>query len=234
MEKEGTLLETQNKRILWLDALRGFAIFAMLFHHLAFNLTTFFPVSLPFLYTVLQSRAFEIVQPLFVALFFGISGICCNFSGKPYVRAGRVLLCALLVTLVTFIAFPNDTIWFGVLHCLGLCMLLYALLKKAVLKMPSLWGLVLSLLLFCLLFRVPDGFVLSFPLPKDLYKGGLLTVFGFLSPHFQSFDYVPLIPHVFMFFAGVFLGRFPLPSGKRKFSFFAFLCCFWLLFFSFG
>ncbi len=213
----------QPKRILWLDALRGFAIFAMLLHHLAFTLTTFFPVSLPFLYAALESRAFGILQPLFVALFFGISGISSGFSRKPFVRAGRVLLCALLVTLVTFLAFPEDTIWFGVLHCLGLLMLLYALFKKWILKIPPVWGLMLSLLLFCLCFRVPEGFILSFPLPKALYRGGLFTNFGFSSPHFRSFDYVPLIPHIFMFFAGVCIGRFSLPAGKRKFSFFAFL-----------
>ena len=215
-------METEKRRISWIDELRGVALLAMILHHITFNLTDFLHLPLPWLRAALASRAFSLVQTVFIAIFFGISGICCRFSHRPFLRAGRVLLGAAAVTAVTWGLFPSQTIWFGVLHCLAVCMGLYAVLRRWIRKIPPIWGMAAALLLFVITYRVPDGFLLTLPLPAEWYRGGFLTIFGFSGPFFTTLDYVPLLPHLFLFLAGVFIGRLPLPVSRTRSRFLAF------------
>ncbi len=212
-----------KERIFWIDEWRGVALLAMILHHIAFNLTDFLALPLPLVRAVLSSRAFDAVQTVFIAIFFCISGICCRFSKRPYLRAGRVLLGAAAVTAVTWALFPDEAIWFGVLHCLGACMLLYAVFGRWLRKIPPLLGIAGAILLFVITCRVPDGFLLFLPLPAGWYCGGLLTIFGFSAPLFTSLDYVPLLPHLFLFLIGVFIGRLPLKNSRQHSRFLAFL-----------
>ncbi len=217
MEKE------TNGRILWIDELRGFALVAMILHHIAFNIVYFVKLPTDGLSVFLESGAFRALQLLFIGVFLGLSGVCSHLSRRPLLRAGRVILGALAVTAVTYFVFPDAVIWFGVLHCLGVCMLLAAALGKYGKKVPPIAGVFASLLLFAITYRVPDGFLLSLSLPRAWYAGGLLTPFGFADPFFQSMDYVPLLPHIFLFSAGFFLGNLRLPKGGGKFPVLGFL-----------
>ncbi len=203
-----------NGRIPWIDELRGLAVLAMIAHHIAFNLIYFLGLSVPWLEAFMDSIAFEVLQTAFVAVFLGLSGICCHFTRHPAKRAGRVFLGALAVTVVTYIVYPDEAIWFGILHCLAVLMALYALFKKALCRVPRLWGVLISAILFLLSFRIPDGKFLWWDIPDALYTGGVLMPFGFPSPSFESLDYVPLLPHLFLFSAGVFLGNRALWEGR--------------------
>ncbi len=205
-------MEEKNKRIGWIDELRGLAICAMILYHIAFNMLYFLHLPLPWLRLAMESRWLGVLHVLFVAVFLGLSGICSHLTRRPWHRAGRVLCGAAVVTVVTFFAFPEQAIWFGVLHCLGVCMALEAFFGKYLRKIKPLWGLVISLALFILSYRVPEGYILTFALPDSVYMGGILTVVGFPDRFFSSLDYVPLLPHIFLFSAGVFLGCVPLPE----------------------
>ncbi len=215
-------MKIKENRVWWIDEVRGFALLAMVLHHIAFNITNFLRMPVPWLEKALESRAFFVVHTIFVAIFFCISGICCRFSKRPFSRAGKVLSGALAVTAVTYVLFGAEAIWFGVLHCLGVCMFLDALFAKKAGGTKPLRGIAVSLCLFFLTCRVPDGYILNIPLPDVLYKGGFWTAFGFPDSGFASMDYVPLLPHIFLFSAGVFAGRFSLKPGRMHSRFLAF------------
>ena len=219
-------MEKNTSRIFWIDELRGLSILAMVIHHIAFNLVYFLRLPLPWLSAFLNGDVFLAVQTAFIAVFLGLSGICSHFSRHPYKRAGKVLLGAALVTLVTRLAYPDEAIYFGILHFLGTCMLLAAVLKKLPpVKKPFLWA-GLSLILFLITFHLPDGYLgfgaFSLPLPKFLYRGGLPMVFGFASPFDAALDYFPVFPYIFLFLSGFFLGFKKMPEGKSRAPFLAF------------
>lgn len=215
-------MKSTSTRIGWIDELRGLAILAMILHHIAFNCIYFLDKGGGWLGAVMESWVLEVLHTLFVAVFLGLSGLCCHLTRRPWRRVGRVALAAAAVTLVTRVVFPEETIWFGILHCLAVCMALYALLGRYLQKVPPVWGALASLLLFALTYRLPDGYILWLALPESLFAGGFWTVLGFPAPSFASFDYAPLLPHLFLFLAGAFLGNMRLPAGSTHSRFLAF------------
>jgi uncharacterized membrane protein len=90
---------------------------------------------------------------------------------------------------------PRETvIWFGVLHCLGCCMLLWPVFRRC----PGWLLLVLGSLLLVL------GRVLS-DLPTDTFW---LIPFGAAPPWFRSSDYFPLVRNLGIFLLGAGMGRY--------------------------
>lgn len=220
--KEGIFVSQTNQRIPWIDELRGLAVWAMIAYHIAFNLIYFLGLDLPWLVAMMESPVLGVLHTAFVAVFLGLSGICCHFTRHPLKRAGRVFMGAMAVTLVTLLVYPDEAIWFGMLHCLAVLMALHALFKRMADRVPLKWGLLISALLFILSFKIPEGKLLWWNLPEILYQCGILMPIGFPSPSFESLDYVPLLPHLFLFSAGVFLGNQALPAGKMHSRFLAF------------
>ncbi len=207
-------MEQKGTRIGWIDELRGLAVWAMILYHIAFNLVYFLEVPLPWLKVVMESRGLHILHVLFVAIFLGLSGICSHFTRHPWHRVGKVAIGAAAVTVVTWILFLEEAIWFGVLHCLAVCMALEIIFGRHLKKIPPKWGTAVSLILFALTYRLPNGYILGLELPKELYAGGLLTMVGLPDMFYNSLDYVPLLPHIFLFVTGVFLGNMHLPHGR--------------------
>lgn len=172
-----------TKRIWELDALRGLCILGMVLVHLAYNLG----VSLGF------------VQEWGGAVFLLISGICVTL-GRHHIRRGLLVLgCGSLCTAVTAgiyllgLADKGIIIWFGVLHCLGLCMLLWSLFSR--LPRWTLGALGPALILLGLWM---DSLRVRFP---------WLIPLGLRTADFASADYFPLALNLGFFLLGSFLGR---------------------------
>ena len=68
-----------------------------------------------------------------------------------FVRYGAMAACAVVLTVATAVAMPEEVIWFGVLHLLGCAALLTCLLHPALEKLPPLAGVTGSAVLFALL-----------------------------------------------------------------------------------
>ncbi len=219
-------MENTGKRIYWIDELRGLAIWAMIIYHIAFNVIDILALPVPWLRAIMYGKLLGILHPLFVGIFVTLSGICSHFSRRPILRAAKVLAAAMVVTVVTRVIFPEDTIWFGILHCLGVCMLFAPLAKKLSEKVPPIPGFAMGLLLFLVTYHLSDGYLgfgnLSVSLPDAWYRGGILTVLGFCDSSFTTYDYAPLLPHIFLFFGGAFLGRIGFAPGKCHSRFLAF------------
>lgn len=183
-----------KQRIWELDAFRGICIVGMVILHLLFDCIDLFGLfswQYPPILTFLANWG---------GIFFLIvSGICVTLGRHHLKRGLCVLGFGLLCTAVTFALYKlglfgfGIVIWFGALHCLGVCMLLWAMLRR--LKPFPL--LLLAVLLLCLSIWV-RGIRVSVP---------YFTFLGLVSPEFSSGDYFPLLPYLGFFLLGAVLGK---------------------------
>lgn len=184
-----------KKRIWELDVLRGVCILGMVLVHLIYDLQTFF--SLPFL---ADSQLFNLIKQWGGVLFLLISGICVTLGSHPVRRGLIVFACGLLCSAVTagmyalHMADKSIIIYFGVLHCLGVCMLLWPLLKRLPVWALGLVGLGLSVLGLWISGNVFVDFPWLIPL-------------GLVPGDFVSSDYFPLLSNLGFFLVGAFLGK---------------------------
>ena len=178
----------KQARIWELDALRGLCILGMVAVHLVFDLQ------------IPTGKAFAFVQNWGGVLFFLLSGLCATLGSRPVRRGAVVLGAGLICTAVTLAGralgmLPDYMIIrFGVLHCLGLCMLLWPVFRKL-----PVW----------LLAVLGAGFAaLGIYLTKCVmveFSG--FAWLGLLYPSYSSADYFPLLPYLGFFLLGAVLGR---------------------------
>ena len=199
-----------RRRIHLMDELRGFAVLCMVFYHAFYTLAVLFDLG--------WSRAlllfFMPAEPFLAALFIFISGISSDLSHSNLRRGLKLAAVALGVTLVTALFVPDEAIWFGILHFLSVCMILYGLLKPKMDKIPFSWAWpALSAALFFFTRNIARGYLgfgdfRMLALPQALYGTNWLFPLGIYAKGFTSSDYFPLLPWIFVFCAGTFLGRF--------------------------
>ena len=200
-------------RVLLLDTLRGLALINMLIYHLLFDLVAFYGWQLPW-YSGLPGYIWE---QCFCWSFIMISGAAVSLGHHP-VRHGLVVLgCGAAVSLVTAVVTPGDAVHFGVLTLLGTAGLLTALLRPLLGRMRARTGLIVCAVLFAVTKAVPSGGlgILNarlLTLPESWYSVYWLYPVGLPTRLFASSDYFPLIPWLFLFWAGMFLWRL---AGER-------------------
>lgn len=222
--------KSNRKRIYALDELRGFSVFCMVFYHAFYSVGLIFNV--PFFVSLL--KFFMPAEPFFAAIFIIISGISSNLSHSNLSRGAKLFVVAMAVTLVTAIVEPKYIIQFGVLHMLSISMLIYGLLQKPLSKIPRIFGMIFFGLLFIISYCVPYHYLgipnfFAVKLPSVLYSTSFLYPIGFPNARFSSSDYFPLIPWLFAFLFGTYIGkyaaeeRFPKFTYKSHIPFFSFL-----------
>ena len=180
-----------KRRVALLDLWRFAALCLMLAYHLLWDLEHF--GALP---DGLSTRPWALVlRYVCGGSFILISGAAVRHSRDPARRGLTVLAAGLLTGAVT--ALLGMPIWFGVLHLLGFCMLLYALpaVRRAIRPGPGFAWLCLGLfgLTALLTYRVRVNITWLYPL-------------GLRARDFYSADYWPLLPWAFLFALGVWLG----------------------------
>lgn len=206
--------KSKRRRIFLLDEIRGFCIILMVIYHAAATLEIFFDVKIPFYHSLL----IDILQIFFACVFIVISGISCRLS-RNNLRRG--LLCfgaGLLVTAATYIASPRDAVTFGILHFLGVCMVLFSLTQKDLDKIGEKKGMAVCALLFAAFYGF-EGRTILFglvKLPDFLYRTDLLSPLGLISESYSALDFFPLIPYLFVFFFGAYLGKILAGEGCPK------------------
>lgn len=195
-------------RIHILDELRGVCVVLMVLYHAMYTVGMMFAVGAVYDLFVF----FSPLEPLFAGLFILLCGFSCRLSKNNLKRGGLLLLVALAMTAVLWIVMPSQLIVFGVLHCLAVCILLFVLLRPLLDRVPVLAGIILSAVLFLLTWRFPfaNGGMIGFPpfaltWPQEWQDIALLIPLGIGKV--TSADYFPLIPWVFCFLGGTFLGR---------------------------
>ena len=185
-----------------LDFIRGICILLVVGYHILFDLSEVFGGE----YAFFRSTGMTNFRHCFVGTLVVLSGISCSFSRSNLRRGVKTFLWGMVITLVTTFLMPAQQITFGILHFLGVCMILCGLLERPLKKLPTIPGLVIAVLLTVLTWNLYDGifaFVVQLP---EMGHHFPLFILGFCTGHFSS-DYYPLMPWGFLFLSGVFLGR---------------------------
>lgn len=183
-----------KKRVWELDALRGLCILGMIVVHFFFDLSLFGAKTLDL------PGWFVFIRQYGHVLFVLISGICATLTSRSTLQRGLFVFgCGLLVSYVTFfmdyvLGFSNLRIWFGILHMLGLCMMLYPLFRKLPFWALALLGAAFVALGFWMeTLTVPVNF---------LFPVGLRA-----ARFFVGSDFFPLFPGLGWFLLGAALGK---------------------------
>ncbi len=184
-----------KNRIWELDAFRGILVIGMILVHLAYDLFDLFRVMAPH-----APALYRFFLDWGGVLFLLVSGLSITLS-THYLRRGFWVLCfGMVCTAVTagiyWLGFTDSgiIIYFGVLHCLGTCMLVWPLFKKL-----PVWALALiSTVMIVLGIYVNQNVTVDFP---------WLIALGLMPGGFSSSDYFPLLPNLGFFLAGALIGK---------------------------
>lgn len=199
--KGGRAVEQAKGRIELLDALRGGALLVMIAHHICYDLCVF--CGFPWVW--FTNPVWNVLHYLDAGTFILLAGVSSDFSHSNLRRGARTLLVALVISAVTFVM--DMPILFGVLHMMGVCMLLYGLTQpfweRLRQRIPPLIPIV-SVLGILATAKLVNGYLSTVP---------HLWIFGLVTQDFYSSDYFPLLPWAFVFFFGTWLGK---PIRERK------------------
>ncbi len=200
------------KRFFEVDSARGLALLAMIAFHALFDLNFFAGYSFslfsgPFFFLG-RFAAFTFIFLVGLSLTLSFNKSRKKLKGfslfKKYLFRGlKVFSLGLIITGFSFVLFPAYTIVFGVLHLIGLSIILaFPFLKKKNASLAvGIAAIAAGLFLGTMTF--------SFP---------WLLWLGFMPFDFQSFDYVPLLPWFGVVLLGAFAGNLLYPKGTWVFS----------------
>lgn len=218
MQNEATvdIVETPEKpRIHYVDMLRGLCVVLMVFFHAFFSAGFIFEIDL----CIKAYDFFRPAEPFFAGLFILISGFSCRLSHSNLIRGVKLAGVALAVTGVTWL-FENlladsmgvtgIVIWFGILHLLSVSMILFALLRPLLDKLPAIAGILICVFLFAVTYKAGTGFIgignLGFNVPEIFTENRIFYPVGLHEFAISAGDYFPVVPWIFLFFAGSFAG----------------------------
>lgn len=202
----------KKERIWEIDILRGFAFLMMIFDHFCFDMGFIFRNIYTnhtllkicnWSYKYIFSESKNIINTIFCwAIFMFVSGICSTLSKNNLKRGTKLLIIATIFSIGTFIVSKvlnrfgynmNITIYFGILQCLSICMLLTPILDK--LKNYQL--IILGLLI-----------IGSYFITKNIFVDHLfLLPFNIRPENLSTMDYQPLVPRLGIYILGMVVGR---------------------------
>ena len=184
-----------KQRIWELDAFRGICVLGMVIVHFIYDLVELYGL-IDWQYPV----AFSFIKNWGGVLFLLLSGTCATLGSRSVRRGVIVFGCGLVCTAVTVgmyrlgLSGNGIQIYFGVLHCLGMCMILWPVFRR----LP--WWVLLPLGLGIIMtgLWVFEPMRVSYPwrLPLGIQPQGLITS-----------DYFPLFPNLGFFLLGSALGK---------------------------
>ncbi len=191
-----------------IDLARGVAVIMMVVFHTAFDLAYLGIVPLP-----VGEGGLRLLALATAALFLFLVGISLSISSAharevlsrrdfilKYLRRGALIfLLGLGITVVTWLLLPGGYIIFGILHLIGLAILLSPLYTGRYWANLFLGAAIVAL-----------G-----PLVASLRGSPLLLWVGVQPSSFYSVDYTPVFPWLGVVLLGVFFGMTLYPSGKR-------------------
>lgn len=200
-----------KERYYELDAARGVSILLMIGYHVLFQLSYFGSGA------VLWFNPYVMTGAPIAFLFVTIAGISLilqtgkiesipQASKKLFIRGVYILVFALIITIATFLLFPNQVIVFGILHLIGTATILA--IPFVVMKMKPYIPFGIGLICIAI-----SPFV-------DMVRGpAFLLPLGIKPIGFATLDYEPLIPWFGVMLIGITIGMYLYKDGKRA-SFF--------------
>ncbi len=201
----------QRERFWEIDFLRGIAVVLMIIFNYAFALR------------YLRIYAFDanwlfwwLFPRLIAGIFIFLVGVSLSVSYsrrkrykygidlyKKYIfRGAGIFLLGLIITAVTWYLFPNAAIFFGILHFIGLSIILS----------PIFIRFNYENIIFAALFILVGIYFSTFAV--DVHS---LLWLGLIPENFYTFDYFPIFPWFGIILFGIFFGGKLYKNGKRNF-----------------
>jgi len=221
-------MPTTSPRFAELDIARTLAILMMIVYHIAFDLSYFFGV-----YDLkMNEGGWKILQLSTVILFLILVGVSFVISWErtrisgfrtaaaiwKYLKRGLlVFCCAMLITIATYILDPSTYIRFGILHMIGISIILLPFFRRF-----REWNVLIGLLIIIIGYSMTyiQDLIINFQF--QISNSQLFLPFGIIPPNFTTLDYYPLFPWFGIILIGVALGDFfyirsgiiPKPTNK--------------------
>jgi uncharacterized membrane protein len=194
------VVERPPGRIAAIDVARGLALLGMAVYHLSWDLAYFgfAPPNLPY------SPGMRVFSHVVASAFLGLVGVSLAIAHRGGPRWGAFLRrlaivagAAALVSVATLLMAPDETIWFGILHCIFAASLLAAPLLRA----PAWVAL------------VAGGVALAAPrlLASPAFNPPALVWLGLGTEDPSTLDWRPLLPWAGVTLIGLGLTRLALP-----------------------
>lgn len=203
------------RRFIELDVLRGLAIIFMIYLHILWDLDYFgiMPIN---------NEIYKF-QKIIPAMFFVLVGMCLivsrnrqmskpSFDEKKYdkhllLRGLKILSLGVVITFITMLFLPDKPIFFGVLHCIGLSIILCIPFLKFK-SFNLLFGAMIIIAgLTMNLFPVEDPTILH--LAVGFHQGDVAQ---------YTIDYFPLLPWFGISLLGIALGNILYRDNERRFK----------------
>lgn len=176
----------------------------MVLFHFIFNLNAFFGIDIPYHkgFWFFEGRVAAII---FIVLVGVVSSLISKRENRDTAlrinsrRGQRLIALGFLITLATFFLARENMIWFGILHFLGLSILITMALCEYK------WlNIMLAIILFAGYFSI-----------RNLYtKNYFGLIFGVIPDSFTSYDHYALIPWLGFVLIGITLGNWIYSSGQ--------------------
>jgi uncharacterized membrane protein len=195
-----------------IDIARGVAVIMMVVFHTAFDLNYLGIVPL-----AVSAGGLRLLALTTAALFLFIVGISLSISSAhsrtvlstldfnvKYLKRGIfIFLLGLGITFVTWLLLPEGVVLFGILHLIGLAVMISPLYTRRYWPNLFLGALIIAL-----------G-----PVIAGVRGSPLLLWVGVQPPSFYSVDYTPIFPWLGLVLLGVFFGMTLYPFGRRPETF---------------
>jgi len=191
-----------------IDLLRGIALLMMILFHTLFDLAFFriapVDVSDGFWRYFAYATASLFLLIVGVSLSVSHARAARRLQGRALVqkfllRGGGIFCCGLLVTVATWWYLQEGYVIFGILHLIGLAVMLSPLFFRF-----RTWNAVIGIVFIAI------GWILAaIPGPMEL------LVIGIHPLTFQSVDYTPVFPWMGLVLIGLAIGEFAYPGGER-------------------
>lgn len=207
-------METKKIRYPLLDNIRGITLVSMMLFHAMWDIVYIYDMDVAWY----RGTGAYIWQQSICWTFILLSGFCWSLGHRKWKRGLSVFCAGLVITIVTLVFLPEDRVVFGVLTLLGTCMLITIPMDIIFKRIPTIAGILISIILFFLFRNINTGY-LGFErwnlisLPICLYSNMITTFFGFTESSFYSTDYFSVFPWIFLFWTGYFLNRLCTQNG---------------------
>lgn len=200
----------KSPRILLIDTLRGIALIAMATYHLTWDLEFF-----GYLDPGTATQGFFRIYARSIASSFlflaGVSLVLAHGRGIRWIsfwkRFAIVAGAAAAISIATYIAFPHEWIYFGILHNIAVSSVIGVLF----LRLPIAIAVIAPLLI--VVAMIADASVMPGFLHSPAFDTRWLSWIGFAELPPRSNDYVPLFPWLAALLAGVAIARIAIARG---------------------
>ena len=199
-------MDKNNQPRSWeIDSLRGLMIVLMVVYHLTFDLAFYGTLNFN-----LENFAWRCFAWFIAGSFLLLVGVSLTLSANRrqrqilhhHLKRGAFIFGGgMLITLITYILTPRMPIVFGILHLIGLAIIItYPFLRFKLVNLIS--GLII----------IVGGIYLA---TKSIAFSWLIWL-GLAPTNFASLDYYPLLPWLGIVLIGIALGNIFYPQGQRK------------------